>query len=210
MGLVLLVAMVLVAMASRGGAMAVPARPFGVLVSSLAVPSSASLVEVFVDPQCPDSAAAFPVLRQAWTRYSAAVQFRLFLFPLPYHRWSFAACSAVLAVAELGGDFVAALALALANQKVLFNSVSNMTVAEVVRELYDKVAMPAGVAAALPVFADKTAQLGDNVTRQWKWAIANRRVFGTPSFAANGVALPEEAQSWTLKQWETLLDTLKQ
>jgi len=48
--------------------------------------SAAIHMDVYLDLACPDSKAAFPVLKQVADNYGSRLRLKLFIFPLPYHR----------------------------------------------------------------------------------------------------------------------------
>lgn len=64
----------------------IPHRPLGLVYKN--APSSAPVhIDVFIDLACPDSKAAFPVMKQVADMYTnKTVRLKFLIFPLPYHR----------------------------------------------------------------------------------------------------------------------------
>lgn len=55
----------------------------------LVLTSNAVVEQGFLDLQCPDSKASWPVVKQVLAAYSGELAFTFHLFPLPYHHNSF-------------------------------------------------------------------------------------------------------------------------
>ena len=77
----------------------IPSRPDGYGVGG---PADAHVVvEMFLDPLCPSSQAAWPTLLQVIQAYGTRIHTRIHTFPLPYHTYSFVASQGLHAVANI-------------------------------------------------------------------------------------------------------------
>ena len=76
----------------------IPSRPDGYGVGG---PADAHVVvEMFLDPLCPDCKAAWPTALQVIQAYGTKIHFRIHTFPLPYHTNSFVASQGLHVVAN--------------------------------------------------------------------------------------------------------------
>lgn len=88
----ILCAVILIGLASGQSRVPIPATPLGHVYKN--VPASAQIhIEFFIDLLCPDSKAAFPVLKRVGDHYGNKVRISTIQFPLPYHRNAFLAAT---------------------------------------------------------------------------------------------------------------------
>ncbi|XP_064612834.1 uncharacterized protein LOC135476662 isoform X2 [Liolophura sinensis] len=93
----ILCAVIFIGIASGQSRVPIPATPLGHAYKG--VPASAQIhIEFFIDLLCPDSKAAFPVLKQVGDHYGNSVRISTIQFPLPYHRNAFLAAMGVQVV----------------------------------------------------------------------------------------------------------------
>eukprot|EP00742_Colponemidia_sp_Colp-10_P004023 GILJ01004291.1.p1 GENE.GILJ01004291.1~~GILJ01004291.1.p1 ORF type:complete len:266 (-),score=26.78 GILJ01004291.1:164-961(-) len=166
------------------------------------------LVEMFIDPLCPDSKAAWPAIKEVLASYGPdRLRFYLHLFPLPYHRNSFMASQTFHPVADVNSALAFQWAdIMFENQDAFSNgATSSLTPPQVIDKL-------AALGDSVGVAKDKIATAltdpsVDWATRvSWKYA-CSRGVAGTPSYLVNGVAVNADT-NWTLADWKSLLDPL--
>ena len=76
----------------------IPSRPDGYGVGG---PADAHVVvEMFLDPLCPDCKASWPTAMQVVQYYGTRIHFRIHTFPLPYHTNSFVASQSLHVIAN--------------------------------------------------------------------------------------------------------------
>jgi protein-disulfide isomerase len=77
----------------------IPNRPDGYGVGG---PADAHVVvEMFLDPLCPDCKATWPIALQVIQAYGTKIHFRIHTFPLPYHTNSFVASQGLHVIANV-------------------------------------------------------------------------------------------------------------
>lgn len=148
------------------------------------------------------------------TEFGHKITFRHATFPLPYHHNSYVANLGILAVLHLLGKpqdpsiYLKAINVGFGIQEGLYNKATiNVTQYEVLEYLSSNLASPMGVdgKAFIAAMLDPNQTLDQILREQWKYAIYSKRVYGTPSFLMNGVAMPSDAFSWNITQWRTFL-----
>ncbi|KAJ8044075.1 hypothetical protein HOLleu_11439 [Holothuria leucospilota] len=162
-------------------------------------------IDVFLDLTCPDSKAAFPVLKQVADHFGDQVALQSYMFPLPYHRASYLACRGTFAVDGFNNNLTYQwMKTVFDNQGTLYNSrTANIGDDQVS-------AILGGLAAQVGMKSDdfiKKSALNDNSQRiQWKYG-CSRGVSGTPTALVNGVDVNMSA-AWTLDNWIKIIQPL--
>jgi protein-disulfide isomerase len=181
------------------------------------------VIEAFLDLQCPDSKAAYPIITQLPSQYpSGSVFLEISLFPLPYHHNAFYAAQAAQVVFSHFVRNASDEASAHDNWGKIFDfaeayfavqdSFTNVATRNLTAdEALDKIASLVESSTGLDKEdALKGLQYGtkyDGYTRtQWKYG-ASRTVSGTPFFYVNGVYVSSDP-SWSVEDWKTLIDPL--
>eukprot|EP00005_Dracoamoeba_jomungandri_P006090 CAMPEP_0174251512 /NCGR_PEP_ID=MMETSP0439-20130205/1312_1 /TAXON_ID=0 /ORGANISM="Stereomyxa ramosa, Strain Chinc5" /LENGTH=213 /DNA_ID=CAMNT_0015331843 /DNA_START=39 /DNA_END=680 /DNA_ORIENTATION=- len=180
---------------------------------SIGDPDAPVVLEGFLDFQCPDCKAAWPVLKQVMAHYGPS-KLRFFFqpFPLPYHHNAFFAAEASFVTVELTGNVSTFWNLT----EILFQmqdywgdtGTENMTSTQVISLLGDYAVKCCGVDKKQ--FIAKmgwTSEYNLNARDMWKFG-ASQGMYGTPQFKVNGVFVPEASSGWQLQQWVTFLDPL--
>jgi len=176
-------------------------------------PRSGIVVELFGDFLCPFTAADWdkkfmPLL----ARFGKSVEFRYHNVPLPYHRNSFDVSRAAIAFARLHSPTNFSQGLFIFADQILHDQqpfATATTVDTTPREIAHRLAKlvdPLGVPyhKFLKIFNDDA--IDDDTRASWKWGVA-RGIFGTPSYALNGVLTPE-ADDWSYATWSDLIHSL--
>ncbi|XP_041378443.1 uncharacterized protein LOC121390643 [Gigantopelta aegis] len=166
-------------------------------------------LDVYLDLACPDSKDAFPTLVQVADHYGAGVlQLTSHIFPLPYHRTSFNSAKGAHIVNNLADlnttyDWI----------KLVFDNYDSLTTKatfkmsdEQVIDMLAKIASKLGISESKfkKLYSDESVEQNTRVA--WKYG-CTRGVSGTPTFMLNDVVVDADP-SWTLKQWQKLIDPL--
>lgn len=134
----------------------------------------------------------------------------LHVFPLPYHTWGFLTAQAAQVIASLNSSSAATFsffdALFAGNQQQqLWNDATNST-HQALSFLTQLAVSTANVSPQAFAAGMQNADLNMAARISWKYG-CSRSVTGTPSLFVNN--LPVDADpSWTLQQWEQILDPL--
>ncbi|XP_064613301.1 uncharacterized protein LOC135477077 [Liolophura sinensis] len=209
MGLLRL-AVLLVGVSLARGQVPIPKRPLGYVYKGVA-PTAPVNIEFFLDLICPDSKAAFPVLKAVGDHYGGSVRIAAIPFPLPYHRNAFLAAKGIHVVNNLTNGDMDKVYLWMANvfqyqakfgEALNYNLPENDTVGQ-----FSAIATTMGLSGA--TFEDlltNNSDLDFNTRIEWKYA-CTRGVAGTPWFTINGVPVPADA-SWSVSDWIKVIDPL--
>lgn len=183
----------------------IPTRPDGFLYGS----SSRGVVvlEGFFDLMCPDTSAAWPVVKQVADHYGPSkLQFLFHTFPLPYHHNSYYANQGAHVVAASNASAVYQWMEAVFAAQDSFGNAptAGMTANEVISKFADLAASTTGIAALKFIAGINDPNMDWDTRVSWKYG-CSRYVSGTPTFVINGVQVSADP-SWTLQQWMQLLD----
>jgi len=174
-------------------------------------PEAPVILECYFDHVCSDSAASWPTIQQVQAHYgSAQLLLVVHITALPYHRNAFFTQQAGDIVYQAKGDpaFFQFMTAVFNNQPPLQTpQTMNMTGNQIIQVLatyaspfVDQNDFVQGMALGSPYEEEAIAD--------WKWA-TSKGVSGTPTFAVNGVFVQAD-QTWTLSDWEQILDPLFQ
>jgi len=201
---------VLVALIGVAGQAPIPQRQDGFAIGAPLSNSIAIVFEAFVDLLCPDCAQAWPTIKQVTQHYGANIHVRMHTFPLPYHTWGFYAAQAahVIDHHQAGTAFPTFADTMFAQQQNFWNpATSNLTANDVLNN-FVKVAVSTGLIDPTSfVNGMNDDNLNEETRVSWKYA-CSRGVLGTPTFLVNGVILPDADPSWSLQDWQQILDPL--
>jgi len=207
----LLVVLLAVCSVSMATLMPIPQRPDGFPLLVSAPASSPVVLDAFFDLLCPDSAAAWPVVKQVVAAYPTQLYFLMHTFSLPYHTNAFIANQGAHVVDRHTMHNLTAVAayadLIFSVQAAFFNAATkDKTITQVIAALATNVEQ-AGLLSA----SDFTAGIADtdinmDTRISWKYG-CSRGITGTASFLLNGVFVPADG-SWTLDQWKAIIDPL--
>lgn len=169
----------------------VPIRTPGVIVLG---PTNATFqLEVFFDLQCPDSKAAWPILKQVIKDVQDyGVSLRVHSFPLPFHNqaYLFARGLSFLHLNATTQDVFDYIDYSFEIQDNYSNSaVANLSLVQIVNRLANELATKFSKFTVDQFTFGLTDRAFDLETRTaWKYG-CSRGVSGTPSFIGNGVQL---------------------
>jgi protein-disulfide isomerase len=187
----------------------IPYRPDGYQIGG---PVSAPIVfDAFVDLLCPDCAAAWPNIKAVTDHYGSNISVVLHTFPLPYHTLGFTIAQAAHviidqepSIAREFGDFM------FGTQSVYWNSIlQNSTTTQVLAQLTEQVVSKGFVSQEVFTAGMADDNINEETRVSWKFA-CSKGVLGTPTFFVNGVNIPAADPTWTLSDWQILLDPLLQ
>ncbi|ELR12897.1 uncharacterized protein ACA1_095270 [Acanthamoeba castellanii str. Neff] len=189
-----------------------PPIPLASSVFALGDADAAIKLEAFVDLQCPDSKAVWPILLQLAKHYGPhKLQLVATLFPLPYHHNAFFAAQARPPFPELARNNTVFWDYAqyLYDQQDNWGDEATQGIAplQVITQMsrYAQACCKVDPAAFVKAMGWVSAQnLLARVT--WKRA-ASLGIYGTPQFMINGVSSSAD-ESWTMADWRKLLDPL--
>lgn len=188
-----------------------PPRPQGVELTH--VPGASSFV-AYMDIQCPDSAAAWPVFLELLKLFGSRISFRHYLTPLPFHQQSYRANVAMMAAFHLAQNdtqkYISILTNGFKSQSLLYNDASeNMTKFQVLESLYSNVVVPLNLGASLEDFLSAHEAESRPFRIEWKLG-AMLGVYGTPSYSANSALLEPQStfNSYSLSQWKIIFDQI--
>jgi protein-disulfide isomerase len=187
-------------------------------------PLHSVVIEAFLDLQCPDSKASFPIITQLPSLYpSGAVLLQVSLFPLVFHRNAFYAAQAAQVVysnfiRNATSDMEAAKnwrkvfdfskAYFAAQDSLTNVATDNVTADEILDTIAEIFETSTGMAKADTLVGLQYGNDYDHYARTlWHYGIS-RAVPGTPTFFVNGILVADADQTWTIQQWQTLLDPL--
>ncbi|CAF3312408.1 unnamed protein product [Rotaria sp. Silwood2] len=187
----------------------IPSHPDGYGVGG---PADAHVVvEMFLDPLCPDCKASWPTVLQVIQYYGTKIHFRFHTFPLPYHTNSFVASQGVHVIANATSRNLDAIFLYVTkvfeNQEKWYNDATKtMTMPQVVDSLATFVAQLGLVTKDKFLAGMANDDINDETRISWKYA-CSRNVVGTPTFLINGVAVSADA-SWSVDDWKSVIDPI--
>lgn len=163
------------------------------------------VIDFFVDLTCPDSKAAYPVMKQVAEFYGDDVNLKTFMFPLPYHRSSYLACQGAFAFDSF-------------NSKLTYNWINHIFDHQ--STLYNGATANLGddeILGILRSFAESLGMKSDDFTKrfvlasgdirvQWKYG-CTRGVYGTPMAFVNGVDVNMK-RNWSFEDWVKVIGPL--
>ncbi|CAF0807474.1 unnamed protein product [Adineta ricciae] len=199
----------LLALTFVSGQVPIPSRPDGWGVGGPA--DAHAVIEMFLDPLCPDCKASWPTVLQVIQAYGTRIHFRIHTFPLPYHTNSFVVSQGLHVIANAtsrNSDAIFKTATAIfQNQQTWYNDATkSMTMPEVVNSLATFVAQLGFITKDKFLAGMASDDLNDETRISWKYA-CSRGVVGTPTFLINGVATGADA-SWSLNDWKSVIDPI--
>ena len=189
----------------------IPNRPDGYALSLTAPATAPVVLEAFFDLLCPDSKAAWPVVKQLLEHYPQSVYFLMHTFPLPYHTFSFLANEGAHVMDALtGGNTTAVRAytdLLFDVQEAYYNPVTlNQSTTQVVERLAKDVQSVYPDNGAFLKRMNSPGDINGETRISWKYG-CSRAITGTPTFLLNGVYIDADA-SWALSDWQSVIDPL--
>jgi len=176
-------------------------------------PMAPVMLECYYDHMCQDSAYSWPIVQQVQQMYGAdQLLLNVHMFTLPYFRNSFWVQQGGDIITQNKGEnvFFQYLDAIFQNQlpltgtytmNITSNDVINLLADNYATQFIDKETFMAGMAFY--------TQYEDDIIVNWKFA-ASRGVFGTPTFAVNGVFAPQVQYNWTVNDWQQFLEPLFQ
>ncbi|OQR84470.1 hypothetical protein ACHHYP_13342 [Achlya hypogyna] len=172
-------------------------------------------LEIFIDPLCPYSKAAYPAMKkleQAFKGSELRITFQV--LPLPFHKHAFTVAQSASTLVHLLGIkvFPPWIETIYANQDKLYNlPTKDLTAVQVVDLLFS------WASTAFPTLTKEawsqqmTGHGGsemDEKTRQlFRYSLAHG-ISGTPMFYLNGVHYDAADSSWTFEQWYAAIKDL--
>lgn len=168
------------------------------------------LLEIFIDLNCPDSLAGWPIVKDVQAHYgNDVVDLVLQQVPLPYHRNGFLSSQGLFVIRDEAPDFIFEYTeTILANyQDFLTANTVNKTETEVLEHL----AFLAFVSTEIDqnLFISQIGTKRAETVAVWKYA-AKRHAAGTPTFFVNGVdiGLAAGISVPSFDDWITFLDPI--
>ncbi|XP_071849039.1 uncharacterized protein [Apostichopus japonicus] len=162
-------------------------------------------IDLFLDLTCPDSKAAYPVVKQVADYYGNDVHLKTYMFPLPYHRASFLTCQGTFGIdsfnKNLTYDWINTV---FDQQSSLYNSLTANLGDDKIYDILGTMAVSVGLKA--DDFIKRSAASGTDTRVQWKYG-CTRGVYGTPAAFVNGVNLNME-RAWSFEEWVKLISHL--
>ena len=161
--------------------------------------TAAHVFDVYVSPLCEDTRAALPAIRAVAAHYEGEVEVRVRLAPLSDIDGDFDLAWGLHAVKLASPEKFWDFFFLIYDEQPAFKMAwaLNMSVRE--RAAYQAEHFAAKVGANVTAFSAQLAAAGDahgmpaafwNAKAEWKRTVL-RGVYGTPSFALNGIAIPE-------------------
>lgn len=157
-------------------------------------PSSNVVVDLYLDLTCSACLDSWPVLQEVAETYSASVNFRYRMLPLPYHQQAFILSKAANCVQYYnpGTAVFKFMDTAYANQAQIYTSVTaNMTYNEVVQLVGGWAQSAGGISAAqYGEGMDSSTAAGNTIEMNARYMFkfsSLAEVYGTPMYAINGV-----------------------
>jgi hypothetical protein len=175
-------------------------------VSAPATP--AVKLEIFIEVHCPDSLAAWPIMKAVSDHYTTSrLNLVVHQLPLPYHRNSFLATQGIYLIQEQIPnkvfDYIEANLANWSNFSTA-NTV-NKTETEVLNNLADLAVASTGIDKAL--FTSNIGLYRSYTVAVWKYGV-RRNVAATPTFFTNGVELGIGTAIPSYDDWITFLDPI--
>lgn len=184
----------------------IPTRPDGVRWDGYA--SSPVQLEIFLDPLCPDSRDAWPIVTQVSKHYQDDVSLLVHVFPLPYHRYSFSASQVIVGLYErFGTHLFFAYLEALFPQQINFSNEATFNITPTaVYDIFAQVGPQVGVSTGVIRDMLSSASADSDTRTSWKYG-TTREVCGTPIFFINGVNINGDARM-RIEDWIKIIDPL--
>jgi len=165
--------------------------------------------ELFGDTMCPDTAQAYPTIREVAASYGPEkLRLTFHAFSLAFIHSSMLTNQGLWVVASANASNVwNYIELIFANQNSLWNDqTADLTTNQVIAKV---AALAANVSiidenAFIKGMADQTIEM--QAITSWKY-IASRAIAGTPTFLVNGVAVDADPD-WTVQDWQQILNPL--
>lgn len=165
------------------------------------------VVEAGLDLNCPDSAAAWPILQQLSTAYPAGhVAVVIHQFPLSYHRYAVLTTQAFFLVQKTRPDKVVDFMTKIFTHVDDFSTTNtaNQSEPQVLTRLSVYGEQSTGISRT--VFIKETANYRQDVITTWKYG-ARRGMAGTPWYFINGIEVTAPGLV-TLQDWKNTIDPL--
>eukprot|EP01130_Rhizamoeba_saxonica_P014040 TRINITY_DN6074_c0_g2_i1.p1 TRINITY_DN6074_c0_g2~~TRINITY_DN6074_c0_g2_i1.p1 ORF type:complete len:213 (-),score=30.12 TRINITY_DN6074_c0_g2_i1:34-672(-) len=170
-------------------------------------PNAAIQFEVFVDYVCPDSAVAYPTIRQLLDTYGDNIQITMYVLALPYHHNSFYASKLGTIIEHTNRPKWVFVEEIFKNQQQWFNTPTrNLTAAQVVQDM-GKFLEQFDISSQDFQKLFWSDEIEETSRIAWKYA-TSRGVFGTPQFFVNGVPVLNAQDNWSVKDWSKILDPI--
>jgi protein-disulfide isomerase len=139
------------------------------------------VVEMFLDPLCPDCKASWPTVLQLIQAYGKQIHFRIHTFPLPYHTNSFIASQGLHVVANVTNRNLDAIyqyaTKIFENQEMWYNdATASMTIPQVIDSLATFVDKTGLVTKAKFLAGIESADINYETRVSWKYACSRGRL----------------------------------
>lgn len=166
-------------------------------------------LDIHFGPLCPDSAEAFPAAKQVATHYGSNLRLTLHMFPLPYHHQAYFTAIGAHVIDHVTSkrmtyDWFQAIYSDL--DPLSNDATMNMTKNEVMSLLANYAQKCCNISASLFTTHMAEQEFESETRTAWKYS-CTRSVSGTPTYFLNDVPIAAE-QTWTLKEWEQVIDPL--
>lgn len=186
----------------------VPRVPYGILYNKPASPRAAVLLEVFIGVHCPDSLAAWPILKQVSAHYGPEkLDLLVHQLPLPYQRNSYLGTQGLYVIQNNLPDKVFNYIEANLENYSTFSTANTAAKSEV--EVLDILADLAVASTGIDkdLFKSQIGSYRSYTTGAWKYAV-KRGNAAVPSYFVNGVELGVGNNRPTFSNWVRFLDPL--
>ena len=188
----------------------IPNRPDGYALST--GPATAPVViDAFFDLLCPDSKAAWPIVKSVIAAYPSQLYLLLHTFPLPYHTNSFIANQGLHVIDHSSQHNRTALTaftdLMFSIQSEFYNAATvDSTITEVIAGMAAATEKAGLLSAKAFTAGIANSDINEETRISWKYT-CSRAVTGTPTFFLNGVYISADA-TWTLSDWKSVIDPI--
>jgi len=188
----------------------IPTRPDGYALGT-GPATSPVVVDAFFDLLCPDSKAAWPVVKSVIAAYPENLYFLLHTFPLPYHTNAFIANQGLHVIDHATSHNRTALLaytdLLFQTQAAFYNAPTmNQTINQVISNLATTVEQSGILSAKAYTAGIANSDINEETRISWKYT-CSRAVVGTPTFFLNGVYISADS-SWKVADWKSVIDPI--
>eukprot|EP01134_Creolimax_fragrantissima_P006434 CFRG6434T1 len=181
----------------------IPRTPDGVRYTG---DSSAPVqLEIFIDPLCPDSRDAWPIMKDVVAKYASDSSLVVHLFPLPYHRYSFAASQVAASLTRSPKLFTMWIETVFAYQEHFWNDATQYLTTDQVNKKLSNLGPASGLAEASVLDALLTRRYDMELRTSWKYG-CSRGVTGTPVYLVNGVNVNPKDNN--VAAWSAVIEPL--
>lgn len=186
----------------------IPKRPSGFVKGGA---NALLQIEAFVDIQCPYSKKAWPTLLAVTDHFGPEkVQLRVFLLSMANHRQSWDVTKAIFAVAEADSEVFFKLATFLyERQEQFFNSVfkqrTEVDLYDLIVRLVNEFGYPTDAAEFIKRIESDEVYAAAKIPSRIAFS---RGVWSTPTFYINGAEANQISSSYTLEDWDKIVEPL--